>query len=188
MVTVFALALVSLVGLALGAGTLVVHGFGAKRRGLERADAIVVAGARVLPPGVPSEALRARVERAVALHRSGLARFVLFTGGPYQGLPSEAKVSEALALSLGLPPEAALLEESSTSTVGNAQFGSEVLAARRLTRILLVTDGFHLLRATRLFRARGLEVQPVSAERAMPLHRQLAWAAREAVALLRYGR
>jgi uncharacterized SAM-binding protein YcdF (DUF218 family) len=186
--TVFLTALLSLVVVALAACTLVVHAFGTQRRTVEKADAIVVAGARVLPPGIPSDALHARVVRAVALHHAGLAPFVLFTGGAYSGLPSEAKVSETLAVSLGLPPEAALLEEASTSTLGNAHFGSDVLKARRLTRILLVTDGFHLLRATRLFRAKGLEVQPVSAERAMPLHRQLVWALREALAMLRYGR
>lgn len=188
MLTVFVSALVLLSALSLAGATLAVHAFGARPRRPKKADAIVVAGARVLPPGIPSDALHARVARAVALHTAGLAPFVLFTGGAYQGLPSEAKVSEMLAVSLGLPPEAALLEEASTSTLGNAHFGAEVLKARRLRRILLVTDGFHLLRATRLFRAKGLEVQPVSAERRMPLHRQLAWALREALAMLRYGR
>src|SRR6185503_13743198 len=54
--------------------------FGQRERAAP-ADALVVLGARVMPGGVPSGALLARVEKAVELYQRGLAPRLVFSGG-----------------------------------------------------------------------------------------------------------
>ncbi|MCI0569826.1 MAG: YdcF family protein [Myxococcaceae bacterium] len=75
------------------------------------ADVLVVLGARVRRSGEPSLALRARVEKAVALYRAAVAPRLLFSGGLGSHPPSEARAAATLAVSLGVPPEACVLEE-----------------------------------------------------------------------------
>lgn len=171
--------------LALAAGLAWrVHRFGQRSGPLdgERAPVIVVLGARVLPDGSPSLALVARVEHAVALHqrRGGT---VLFAGG---GAPSsEAAVAYRLARALGLPAEAALLEERSRSTFENARFSVELLRPGSIDAIVLVTDDFHAYRAAAHFRRAGLRVISSPVRRTLSVGSRLQWTFREVAAVLR---
>src|SRR3954470_7529970 len=97
----------------------IVHRFGQVERA-RKSDAIVVLGARVLRGGVPSGALRARVEKAVELYLQGYAPKIIFSGGVGHNAPSEAQVARELAVSLGVPESACVLEEQSHSTEENA--------------------------------------------------------------------
>lgn len=141
---------------------------------------IVVLGAKVLPDGVPSPALVARVERALALRTDEL---VLFSGG---GAPAtEALAAFRLAQTLGLPPEAGMLEERSRSTFENARFSAELLAHRGIDEVVLVTDDFHAYRATAHFRRAGLRVISTPVRRSLRSSTRLAWTAREVLAIVR---
>ncbi len=111
-------------------------------------DAIVVAGCRVDPGGVPSPALQARTELAVALFEQGLAPRLAFTGGLGEHPPTEAQAAAGHARALGVPTEAIVLEDRSTSTEENARFLSEEHAFQR---VLLVTDAYHVFRARQVF-------------------------------------
>lgn len=115
-----------------------------------RFDAIVVAGAGVMPNGVPSRPLRGRVERAAELYRRGLAPKVLMTGGIGRHPPAESVVAETLARELGVPADAILRDERSRTTEENAIETARILGEG--ARILLVTDRFHVFRAERVFR------------------------------------
>lgn len=128
-----------------------------------RWDAIVVAGCRVDPGGVPSLALQRRARLGVELWREGLAPRVVFTGGVGEHPPSEARAAADFAAGLGLPAEAALLEEGSTSTEENARLAAALLRERGLPaeRVLVVTDGYHALRAARVFGRFFQEVRAV---------------------------
>lgn len=116
-------------------------------------DVIIVAGCRVDPNGQPSLALQRRTRLAVQLWTDGRAPTVVFTGGVGQFPPSEARAAAHYAAQQGLPPEAALLEERSTSTEENARFAAEELAKLGVphARVLVVTDGYHTFRARRVF-------------------------------------
>lgn len=115
-----------------------------------RFDAIVVLGCRVVE-GRPCETLVRRAERAATLFAQGLAPRVIATGGVGEdaGGVSEAAAIEALLTERGVPPEAILLEDESTTTEENA-----ALSARRYggLSVLVVTDSYHTLRAERVFR------------------------------------
>jgi uncharacterized SAM-binding protein YcdF (DUF218 family) len=168
----------------------VVDRFGQRERQVP-ADAVVVLGARVLAGGVPSGALQARVERAVALYRRGLAPRLVFSGGVGVHPPSEARVMRALAVSLGVPEAACLLEEQSHSTEQNARHSVAVLRAVGARRVVVVSDPYHLLRARQYFRLHGVEVATVPAlltERNLNRVDRLYWTMREAFALLAHPR
>ncbi|MGQ0505601.1 MAG: YdcF family protein [Myxococcaceae bacterium] len=166
--------------------TFVVDRFGQKdaRRA---SPVIVVLGARVLEGGVPSSALYARVAHGVALYRQGLAPLLLFSGGVGSYPPSEAQAMLKMALAAGVPREACLLEEESHSTEENADFSAKLLQARGIHEVLLVSDPYHLLRATRYFRRAGLTPHASPAlmtERNIRWPDRLYWTVREAFALL----
>jgi uncharacterized SAM-binding protein YcdF (DUF218 family) len=111
-------------------------------------DYVVVAGAGVMPGGVPGDALVVRTEKAVELWRAGHAPKVAFTGGVGDWGPAEAVVGANLARELGLAEEAIVREERSTSTAENA---SELRAIVGDAHILVVTDNYHVLRCDRVF-------------------------------------
>ncbi len=182
-------ALTLFLGLATG-GVLglawVVDRFG-QRDERRRAGAIVVLGARVLPGGVASSALRARVAHGVELFRQGLAPVLLFSGGVGGSPPAEALVSRALAVAAGVPEGACAVETESLTTAQNARFSARLLGERGVKEILLVTDGYHLLRASRYFRKERLRVHVSPAVRdpgVFPWRDRLYWTLREALAFV----
>lgn len=124
-----------------------------------RYDAIVVAGAGVLPGGRPSRPLRGRVARAAELYHRGVAPRVVLTGGVGKHPPAESVVAAALARAFGVPEAALVREERSTTTEENADEAARLLG--RDARIVLVTDRFHVFRATRMFRRRFATVDGV---------------------------
>ncbi|MBU8898953.1 YdcF family protein [Corallococcus sp. H22C18031201] len=164
--------------------------FGQRERA-EPADALVVLGARVLPGGVASGPLQARVEKAVALYRQGVAPRFVFSGGVGVNPPSEARVMALLAMRLGVPSEVITLEEESHSTEQNASHSAELLRALGARRVVVVSDPYHLLRARQYFRLAGLEVATSPAlltERNVALTDRVYWTVREAIALLLHPR
>lgn len=112
-------------------------------------DLIAVPGAAVYPGGVPSPALRRRVELAVRLWGEGRAPVILMTGGVGRHPPAEADVAAELARALGVPDAAILREGRSTTTDENARLAREVAGPGA---VLVVTDLTHALRATLTFR------------------------------------
>ncbi|MBI3183767.1 MAG: YdcF family protein [Myxococcales bacterium] len=172
--------------LALGLA-LAVHLFGRTDRA-RAAGAIVVLGARVLPGGVPSGSLRARVEKAIELYRRGLAPLLLFSGGVGDHPPAEALVARELALAQGVPAEACLTEEESRRTMENAWCSARRLRSLGVQEVILVSDGFHLLRARQCFRRAGIRAWPSPAPLEGRGLRRLDlcyWTFREALGLLR---
>lgn len=151
-------------------------------------DAIVVLGARVRPDGQPSPTLRARAAHAAELFHRGLAPRLVFSGGVGDSGASEASVARDVAIALGVPADACLLEEDSHSTAQNAAFTANLLRRERLRSIIIVTDPSHLPRARRLFEARALTVtgSPVlNAPRHVAPAERVYWTLREVAASLR---
>lgn len=111
----------------------------------EPADAIVVLGAAQYN-GRPSPVLRGRLDHAVRLWQEGLAPRVIVTGGTARGDDeSEAEVGRRYLLRRGVPDSAVM-----ALPVGRTTAASMSAVAERLrggpSRILLVSDPFHMLR------------------------------------------
>jgi uncharacterized SAM-binding protein YcdF (DUF218 family) len=181
--------LVLTLALAWPASLALVDAFGLHDRA-QPADAIVVLGSRVYPGGRPGPALVRRAAHAAALYARGLAPLLVCAGG--QGdptVPSEAEVACGLAAAHGVPPEALMLEARSHSTEENALYTAELLHARGLETVVVVSDGYHLYRASLLFRAAGLRPFPSPAQATggpMRLLERYGRATRELAALAWY--
>src|SRR5438034_321431 len=118
------------------------------------ADAIAVLGAAQYN-GRPSPVFRARLDHAAALYQRGLAPVVLVTGGVGSGdTVSESEVGRRYLLKAGLPEGAVVGLPAAASTSASLAGVAEWFSGKDNRRVLLVSDGFHMLRlriiATRL--------------------------------------
>jgi len=147
----------------------------------QRVAAIVVLGARVRPDGRPSAALERRMRVAISLYQAGVAPLLVLSGGGRHAVP-EAEVMRQLALAGGVPAAALMTEPRSRTTLENATETAKLLAPRGQAAVVLVTDGYHALRARLLFRMAGFTV--VAVHRAqVPLRPRLLMIAAECAKL-----
>jgi uncharacterized SAM-binding protein YcdF (DUF218 family) len=110
-------------------------------------DAIVVLGAAQYD-GRPSPQLAARLDHALLLWDEGIAPYVMVTGGKIPGDRfTEAESSRRYLIERGVPEEAMLMENTGRTTFESLEAASEVLSARGLVDVVLVTDPFHAHRS-----------------------------------------
>src|SRR5436309_4219685 len=140
------LAALALIALAFGWAAMVVAvALAAARDQARTADAIVVLGAAQYN-GRPSPVFRARLDHAAALYQRGLAPIVLVTGGVGTGdTLSESDVGRHYLVRAGLPDVAVLALPAGTSTSASLKGVAQWFSGRDSRRVLLVTDGFHML-------------------------------------------
>jgi uncharacterized SAM-binding protein YcdF (DUF218 family) len=129
-----------------------------------QAHVAVVLGSYVLPDGKPGGALLRRIEKAVALFRKKEVEYILATGGVGINPVSEAESMRDFALENGVPEDRIFLEKKAANTLDNARLAAEIIEKEGWTRVLLVTDGYHMLRAALLFRVFGIRVVPCGVE------------------------
>lgn len=121
-----------------------------------RVDAIVVLGAAQYN-GRPSPVLQARLDHALDLYRDGFAPKIIVTGGKQPGdAYTEAGTSEQYLLDRGVPADAILMEDQGRDTLQSMEGVAAVADDADVTRILIVSDGFHLFRAELMARDLGL--------------------------------
>ena len=148
------------------------------------AQAIVVLGGTVKPPSGTSTEINlgraGRIWYAARLFHADKAPLVLLSGGGdlERQAFSEARAMALFLQDLGVPAQAVALEEASRNTRENAAFSAELLKARGIEHILLVTSALHMPRALPLFKAQGIKVTPAPTDFEAgqePPHGLLAW-------------
>lgn len=149
------------------------------------ARAIVMLGARVLPSGQAAPALQYRAQKAAELYLQGRAPLLIFSGGSSGSQPSEASIARDLVVAAGVPATACELEDQSHSTFQNVQNTLPLLKAHGIDEVLLVSDGYHLLRAQAQFASAGITTHPVPSGRRLGTTDWLVQTLRESAALLR---
>jgi uncharacterized SAM-binding protein YcdF (DUF218 family) len=114
-----------------------------------------------------------RLVHAVALYKAGKAPLILLTGGaPADGRPEAQQMKDVLAV-MGVPAQHVLLENESRDTHDNAVNAAQILKAKGMHRILLVTSAYHMRRSLALFEAQGLEVVPAPTDYQQPVAKQV---------------
>ena len=110
-----------------------------------RADAIVVLGAAQYN-GRPSPVFRARLDHAATLYQRAFAPVVLVTGGVgAHDTLNEANVGRDYLVRLGLPSET-VVPLAGEDTYASLSEVKRWFDGRTSRRVLLVSDGFHMLR------------------------------------------
>lgn len=150
-------------------------------------DAIVVLGTAQYN-GRPGPVLQARLDHALDLYRAGYAPVIVVTGGRAPGDQfTEAEAGEMYLLEQGVPPSAIVMANEGRDTWQSLVGVAGVLEPRGDHRVLLVSDGFHLLRSKLM--ARNLGFSPYgSAALASPIvvggSGELSFAVREAFGIV----
>lgn len=132
-------------------------------------QAIVVLGSAVRRP--EGSRLRAELDEdglhrcleAAELYHQGPPCPILVSGGLVEAGQGELSVAEGMRqhlVSLGVAPTDILVEDHSRTTYENAAESCRLLAEHGWTKVVLVTDAFHMTRARACFRKQGLEPVP----------------------------
>jgi len=135
---------------------------------VEQADAIVPLGGIFGPPmadeflpnvGEAGE----RLEAGIVLWQKKKSDWLVFTGGrlPWSNdARVEGAVSKRAAIARGVPDEQILVTREVGNTIDEAHAVHDLMRERGWRKIILITSGWHMPRAARLFRKAGVDFVP----------------------------
>jgi uncharacterized SAM-binding protein YcdF (DUF218 family) len=133
-------------------------------------DAIVVLGAAQYD-GEPSPQLAARLDHVVELFNEGRAPLVVTTGGKRPGDRfTESEASTNYLIERGVPADAIIQETEGRSTWESMAGVASILDELGITKVVLVSDPYHMLRSRLIAEEVGLDAS-VSATRTSPVRR-----------------
>jgi uncharacterized SAM-binding protein YcdF (DUF218 family) len=151
--------------------------------GATEADAIIVLGAAQYD-GRPSPVLQDRLDHALELYEADLAPTIVLTGGRQAGDRfTEATAGYNYLRDRGVPDEALLKEVDGTSTWESLAASARFLIARGLTRVVLVTDGYHAKRVGAIADELGLEASVSPSRNRLSTASELKQLTRETIAV-----
>lgn len=151
---------------------LYIYSYGTTERA-RPADVIVVLGSGLFRDGSPGPSLWVRSRHAATLYHDGYATTIICTGGQAATRPrSEADACREVLGYYAVPASAVVLEANSYSTEENAMRVRDLMQANNWQSALVVTQGYHILRATHLFEKYNVDAafSPVPAEQDRPRH------------------
>ena len=120
-------------------------------------DAIVVLGAAQYD-GRPSPQLQARLDHALKLWNLNLASYIVVTGGKQVGDRfTEAAAARKFFESKGVATDLIFEENSGKTTYASLLAVSQVVNEQKITRVVIVSDPFHQLRAKLIAHEVGLD-------------------------------
>jgi len=150
------------------------------------ADVIVVPGAKAYADGSPSVPLADRVRTACDLYRAGLAPRLIFSGGPGDGAITEPESMRRMALGLGIPDEAIILDEDGVNTQATIENTIPIFERIGARRVMAVSHFYHLPRIKMTYQSDGWEVYTVPAEESYTLRAIPFYMLREVAGLWAY--
>lgn len=118
---------------------------------LGKADAIVVFAGGVGESGQAGQGYEERIQHAVELYKNGYAKYLILSSGLRTTFP-EPYVMEILAVNLGVPQEAIILESKAANTYENVKFTEEILCEKNWNKVILVSSPYHMKRASLVFK------------------------------------
>jgi len=128
-----------------------------------QADVAVVFGARAFADGRLSSTLRARVDRSIELYHDGYVPKLLFTGGIDADGVNEPEAMRDYAIAHGVDPANIILDEQGNNTDLSARNTVPMFREMDATRVLAISQNFHLPRIKMTYRAEGFNVLTVPA-------------------------
>lgn len=171
--------------LAAVAGWIVVFG---SRDASRPSDCAIVLGAAAYG-SKPSPVFAERINHAVELHRRGVVKRLLFTGGRVAAADKpESEVARAHALAAGVPPDSILTESFSRTTGQNLAEAKRVMDREGLRTAVIVSDPLHLKRAASMAEDLGIDAvtSPTPTSRYRSIGAKAGFLVREVVFLHGY--
>jgi uncharacterized SAM-binding protein YcdF (DUF218 family) len=152
-----------------------------RQRSERLSDAAIVLGAAV-QDGKPSPVFAARLDHAIDLHKRGIVRHLVLTGGIGEGdNVSESAAGAAYSIARGVPTEQIFTESVSQTTLQNLVEARRLLQSAGLKSALLVSDPLHMRRACVMARNLGMDIEasPTPTSRYQSLGSQIPFLFRE---------
>lgn len=107
---------------------------------LQSADAIVV---------VSGGDTKARAKTGIDLYKAGWSNLLIFSGAAADpNSKSNAEVMRKQALDASVPAESIIIDDKSSNTSENAREVAKQVQELKLSRVILVTSGYHIRRAS----------------------------------------
>lgn len=133
-------------------------------------DCALVLGAGVRDDGSPSDVLRDRLDEALALYRAGRVERIIVSGDHQTAAYDEPNAMRMYLEANGVAPRAVFMDHAGLDTYSSMWRAKHVFGA---SRIVVVTQQFHLARAVWCARALGMQAEGSPADR--HLYRGIAW-------------
>ncbi len=128
----------------------------------DTADVIVVMGAAQYD-GVPSPLLKYRLEHVLDLWKTERAPLIAVTGGKKPGDRfTEAATSQRWLIDAGVPSSVIITEDTGRSTWESLVNLAPRLRAVHVKKVVMVSDSWHVERATLSLRELGFSVSPAA--------------------------
>ena len=161
-----ALAALALAGILVFAGLFGAVMYGSYDHIQDDPQVMVILGCRVMPEGHPSILLQDRLDTALDYWEEHPDVTIVTSGGQGSNEPvSEARCMADYLMEGGVPEDQILLEDQSHNTRENLQFAQEIAQEQGMgEEIAVVTQGFHMYRATQLAKAAGFTPYSLVAE------------------------
>ncbi len=133
------------------------------------ADVAVVFGAQVHGSGVASTSLNDRMTTAIQLYKDHLVRRLLVSGGVGESGFNEAIVMRDIAVKAGVPARDVAVDSNGVSTNATVADTVPFFGADGWTRILAVSQFYHLPRIKLAYQRAGWNVLTVPAGTSSPI-------------------
>lgn len=119
---------------------------------LKLADVAVVLGNKVEITGKPSDRLKARLDKSVALYKEGYFPFIIVSGGIGKEGHDEAKVMKSYLVNEGIPAEYIIEDNNGYNSYMTAQNTSMIMNENNFNSVMVITQYFHVSRTKLAFR------------------------------------
>lgn len=152
------------------------------------ADVAIVLGAAAYD-GEISPVYRERMNHAVRLYNEGYVKKLIVTGGVGKGnTVSDAYAAKKYAMSLGIPDEDILTEDSSVITQENLENAKDIMDEEGYTTAIVVSDPLHMRRAMLLAHDAGITAysSPTPTSKYESLKNKIPFLARETFYFIGY--
>ena len=154
----------------------------------ESCDVAIVLGAATSGSEV-SEVYKQRLNHAMELYQNGYVKYIIVTGGKGKGNRiSDAAIAGEYLVSMGLPDEVILEEDTSTITQENLENAKIIMEENGYETAAIVSDPLHMKRAMLLAEDSGIVAisSPTKSSAYKTLKTKIPFVAREAFFYIGY--
>lgn len=130
----------------------------------EKADAVLVLGARVWENGEMSAMLKERVDYGIEVYKKGLAEKIIMSGDHGRVDYDEVNTMKTYAVEQGVPSEDIFMDHAGFSTYESMYRAREIF---QVDEMIVVTQKYHLYRAIYDAKAFSMKVTGVACDQAV---------------------
>jgi len=136
--------------------TGIIVGYGLKNH-IFIADTGVILGNQVLPSGVPSERLKARLDKGFELFMAGTVKTLIVSGGLGKEGYQEAFVMRQYLIDKGVPEDKIFTDTDGNTTIDTARNGYSICQSHDHKTAIIVSQYYHILRTKIAFTKAGFD-------------------------------